>query len=110
MSFGEVFRRILVIHEFVLRGASKINYFKVQGIGFQLGLLNSIDSRLPIFVFCNAHLGEQIRDMHKIFGKVLSPSDLLILGGPAGGSAPGKVLRPHDTTHMACRDGDSPFS
>ena len=29
----------------------------------------------------------------KIFGKVLSPSDLVILGGPAGGSAPGKVLR-----------------
>ena len=96
MSFGEVFRRILVIHEFVLRGASKINYFKVQGIGFQLGLMNSIDSRLPIFVFCNVHLGEQIRDMHKIFGKVLSPSDLLILGGPAGGEAPGKVLRPKE--------------
>ena len=28
-----------------------------------------------------------------IFGKVLSPSDFVILGGPAGGSAPGKVLR-----------------
>ena len=26
--------------------------------------------------------------------KVLSPSELLNLGGPAGGSAPGKVLRP----------------
>ena len=96
VSFGEVFRRILVIHEFVLRGASKINDFKVQGIGCQLGLMNSIDSRLPIFVFCNAHLGEQICDMHNIFGKVLSPSDLLILGGPAGGSAPGKVLRPKE--------------
>ena len=30
----------------------------------------------------------------RFFGKVLSPSDLLNLGGPAGGSAPGKVLRP----------------
>ena len=95
VSFGEVFRRILVIHDVVLRGASKINYFKVQGIGFQLGLMNSIDSRLPIFVFCNVDLGEQICDMHNFFfGKVLSPSDLLILGGPAGGEAPGKVLRP----------------
>jgi len=28
-----------------------------------------------------------------IFGKVLSPSDLLKIFGPAGGSAPGKVLR-----------------
>ena len=32
--------------------------------------------------------------MGQNFGKVLSPSDLLNLGGPAGGSAPGKVLRP----------------
>ena len=28
----------------------------------------------------------------RFFGKVLSPSELLNLGGPAGGSAPGKVL------------------
>ena len=32
-------------------------------------------------------------EMARIFGKVLSPSDLLILGGPAGGEAPGKVIR-----------------
>ena len=40
--------------------------------------------------------------MHRIFGKMLSASVLLDLGGPAGGSAPGKVLRlqeciPHDS-------------
>ena len=40
------------------------------------------------------------------FGKVLSPSDLLNLGGPAGGSAPGKVLRPqgripHDSQSLS---------
>ena len=29
----------------------------------------------------------------QVFGKVLSPSDFVILGGPAGGEAPGKVLR-----------------
>ena len=31
--------------------------------------------------------------MHRIFGKMISASVLLDLGGPAGGSAPGKVLR-----------------
>ena len=30
------------------------------------------------------------------FENVLSASDLLNLGGPAGGSAPGKVLRPQE--------------
>ena len=30
----------------------------------------------------------------KFSEKVLSPNDLLILGGPAGGLAPAKVLRP----------------
>ena len=84
VSSGEVFRRILVIHEFVLRGASKINYFKVQGIRFQLGLMNSIDSRLPIFVICNTHLGEQNCDMHEIFGKTPARDSNVNFGGPAG--------------------------
>ena len=34
--------------------------------------------------------------MHIIFGKLLSASVLLDLGGLAGGSAPGKVLRPQE--------------
>ena len=48
--------------------------------------------------------------MHRIFGKVLSASELLNLGGPAGSSAPGKVLRPqNDESCIACRDGDAFF-
>ena len=40
------------------------------------------------------------------FGKMTAASIFLNLGGPAGGSAPGKVLRPHNGYDMACRDGD----
>ena len=96
VSSGEVFRRILVIHEFVLDAASKINYFNVQRIRFQLGLMSSIDSRLPFFVICNTHLGEQNCDMREIFGKTRARGSNVNLGGPAGGLAPGKVLRPKE--------------
>ena len=34
------------------------------------------------------------RYLPDILGKVVSPVDFLFLGGPAGGSAPGKVFRP----------------
>ena len=32
VSFGKVFRRFLVIHKFVLNGASKINYFRSRRV------------------------------------------------------------------------------
>ena len=37
------------------------------------------------------------RDFHEIFGKTLAAELKVNFGGPAGGSAPGKVLRPQDT-------------
>ena len=42
------------------------------------------------------------RDFHEIFGKTLAAELKVNFGGPAGGSAPGKVLRhqegiPHDS-------------
>ena len=42
----------------------------------------------------------------EIFEKVNAPAIFLVLGGPAGGSAPGKVHSLHERKlHMACRDG-----
>ena len=59
----------------------------------------AISFRRSIFEKGNWHRGPE---MHRIFGKMLSARVLLDLGGPAGGSAPGKVLRlqeciPHDS-------------
>ena len=42
-------------------------------------------------------------DFHEIFGKVISPSDLVILGGPAGGSALEKGFAPKRISHMTRR-------
>ncbi len=41
--------------------------------------------------------------MHQIFGKVLSPSDFVILGGPAGGSALERASPPNRIFHMTRR-------
>ena len=41
--------------------------------------------------------------MHQILGKVLSPSDLVILGGPAGGSALERASPPKGIFHMTRR-------
>ena len=79
---------------FVWFGTNFIKYFNAQGIRFQLGLQNSIGSGVPIFVICNTHLGEPNRDMHQHFGKTPAGELYVNLGGPAGGEAPGKVLRP----------------
>ena len=37
------------------------------------------------------------RDFHEIFGKTLAAELGVNFSGPAGGEAPGKVLRPQDT-------------
>ena len=50
----------------------------------------AISFRRSIFEKRNWH---RALEMQRIFGKVLSASVLLDLGGPAGGEAPGKVLR-----------------
>ena len=55
--------------------------------------MNAIDYRLPNFVICNSHLGEQNCDMHEIIGKTPAGNSNVNWGGPAGNSAPGKVLR-----------------
>ena len=91
MSFGQVFRRFLVIHEFVLDGASKINYFRSRRVRWCIREVQDNYFSAPIFAKRNRIL---ITKIDKFLEKVVSPSDLLLLGGPAGGSAPGKVLRP----------------
>ena len=57
-----------------------------------------VHTRSPGHFFYGFNFSETQQQPHhanlRFFGKVISPSDLLILGGPAGGSAPGKVLRP----------------
>ena len=91
MSFGEVFQTFLVIHEFVLDGAAKINYFRSRRVGWCIREVQDNYFSAQIFAKRNGIL---MTNIDKFSGKVVSPSDLLLLGGPAGGSAPGKVLRP----------------
>ena len=50
----------------------------------------AISFRRSIFEKRNWH---RALEMQRIFGKLIFASVLLNLGGPAGGSAPGKVLR-----------------
>ena len=80
VSSGGVFRRFLVIHEFVLHGASKINYFRSRRVRWSI-------REVQDNVFSFRIIAPKFGCMHQIFGKVLSPSDFAILGGPAGGSA-----------------------
>ena len=91
MSSGEVFRRFLEIHEFVLHGASKINYFRSRRVRWCIREVQYILFSAPIFEKRNCNRTTKIDEFS---GKVVSPSDLLIWGGPAGGEAPGKVFRP----------------
>ena len=85
MSSGEVFRRFLAIHKFVLHFASKINYFRSRRVRWSIREVQDKLFSGPIFEKRNVNLTTKIEIF---FGKVLSPSDLLILGGPAGGSEP----------------------
>ena len=93
MSSGDVFRRFLAIHEFVLHGASKINYFRSRRVRWCIREVQDILFSAPIFEKRNCNRTTKIDDFS---GKVISPSGLLLLGGPAGGSAPGKALRPQE--------------
>ena len=93
MSSGEVFRRFLAIHKFVLHFASKINYFRSRRVRWCIREVHDISFSVPIFEKRNCNRTMKIDEFS---GKVVSPSDLLIWGGPAGGSAPGKVLRPQE--------------
>ena len=48
------------------------------------------------FVSCSNFCFEVSPLIAQNFGKVTAPQEFLVLGGPAGGSAPGKVLRPQE--------------
>ena len=91
----KVFRRFLAIHEFVLGGVPKINYFRSRRVRWSI---REVQDNLFSFRIISPKFG----CMHQIFGKVLSPSDFVILGGPAGGSAlerasPPRVRVSYDT-------------
>ena len=94
---GKFFRRFLVIHEFVLDGAAKIYYFRSRRVGWCIRKVQDNYFSAPIFAKRNGIL---ITKIDKFSEKVVSPSDLLLLGGPAGGSAPGKVLRPKSIDYI----------
>ena len=91
VSFGEVFRRFLVIHEFVLDGVSKINYFRSRRIRWRIREVWEKSFGAPIFAKRNGHDDLKLREFSGKRALVSSKSNF---GGPAGGSAPGKVLRP----------------
>ena len=57
VSFWNVFRRFLVIHEFVLSGVSKINYFRSRRVRWSIRELQDISFSGPIFVLkCRLNL------------------------------------------------------
>ena len=75
-----VFQRFLAIYTEDFDAAKKINYFKPRRIrGYQR---RSLEKRISM-----RNLAVKVGGVHQIFGKVLSESVLLILGGPAGGEA-----------------------
>ncbi len=51
--------------------------------------------RNPYWRMCSGMTPEN-RDFHEISGKTLAAELKVNFGGPTGGSAPGKVLRPQD--------------
>ena len=82
-----------MIHEFVLGFVPKINYFRSRRVRWCIREVQDILFSAPIFDKRNCNRTPKIDDFS---GKVISPSGLLLLGGPAGGEAPGKVLRPQE--------------
>ena len=84
-----VFGGILEFRIKEFSGGAKINYFRSRRVRWSI-------REVQDNVFSFRIIAPKFRYMHQIFGKVLSLNDLLILGGPAGGLAPGKVLRPKD--------------
>ena len=57
VSFWNVFRRFLVIYEFVLSGVSKINYFRSRRVRWSIREVQDISFSGPIFVLkCRLNL------------------------------------------------------
>ena len=74
-----------MIHKFVLGFVSKINYFRSRRVRWRIREVQGNLFSDSIFEKRNR---DCITKIDEIFGKVVSPSDLLVLGGPAGGSEP----------------------
>ena len=82
-----VFQRFLAIYIEDFDAAKKINYFKPRRIhGYQC---RSLEKRISM-----RNLAVKVGGVHRFFGKVISESVLLILGGPAGGEAPERASPP----------------
>ena len=86
-----------MIHELVLDGASKINYFRSRRIRWYKREVQAKMITAPIFEERNGH---DTQHFDETFGKTFATELYHNLGGPAVGSAPGKVLRPttYDST------------